>query len=84
MKWIYKLRLLRTKREIRSITKKQNKEKKRQYEKYIIESFAEGHPVKITRDDPEPILEELLKEMGVKYEYKPGLQVVTYYIPVNQ
>ena len=84
MKWIYKLRLLRTKREIRSITKKQNKEKKRHYEKYIIVSLAEGRPVKITRDDPEPILEELLKEMGVKYEYKPGMQVVTYYIPVKQ
>ena len=84
MKWIYKLRLLQMKREIRSMRKKQNKAKKRQYEDYIIASLAEGRPIKITRDDPEPILEELLKEMGVKYEYKPGLQVVTYYIPVNQ
>ena len=72
------------KREIRSIQKKQRKQKKRQYEKYIIANLSEGRPVKITRDDPEPILEELLKEMGVKYEYKPGLQVVTYYIPINQ
>ena len=84
MKWIYKLRLLQMKREIRSIQKKQRKQKKRQYEKYIIAALAEGRPVKITRDDPDPILEELLKEMGVKYEYKPGMQVVTYYIPMNQ
>ena len=72
------------KRKVRSIQKKQRKQKKRQYEKYIIGALAEGRPVKITYVDPEPILEELLKEMGVKYEYKPGLQVVTYYIPVNQ
>lgn len=84
MKWIYKLRLLRMKRTVRSIQKKQRKKKKRQYEKYILASLAEGRTVKITLDDPEPILEEILKEMGVKYEYKPGLQVVTYYIPINQ
>lgn len=84
MKWIYKLRLLRMKRTVRSIQKKQRKQKKREYEEYIIASLAEGRPVKITLDNPGPILEELLKEMGVKYEYKPGMQVVTYYIPIEQ
>ena len=84
MKWIYKLRLLRMKRKVRSIQKKQRKQKKREYEEYIRASLAEGRPVKITLHSPVPILEETLKEMGVKYEYKPGLQVVTYYIPKEQ
>jgi hypothetical protein len=72
------------KRKVRSIQKKQRKQKKRKYEEYIIASLAGGRPVKITLDSPGPILEELLKEMGVKYEYKPGMQVVTYYIPIKQ
>ena len=84
MKWIYKLRLFRMKRKFRSTQKKLRKQKKREYEEYILASLSEGRPVKYTLDYPAPILEELLEEMGVKYEYKSGMQVVTYYIPINQ
>ena len=84
MKWIYKLQLLQKKREIRAIQKKQLENKKRQYKRYILASLAEGKMVKCTMDDPDPILEDVLKEMGVKYEDSRTMRSVTYYIPVEQ
>lgn len=84
MKWIYKLQLLQKKREIRAIQKKQLENKKRQYKRRILASLAEGKMVICTRDDPDPILEDVLKEMGVKYKDSRTMRSVTYYIPVEQ
>lgn len=84
MKWIYRFQLLQKKREIRAIQKKQLENKKRQYKQYILASLAEGQSVTCRMDDPDPILEDVLKEMGVKYEDSRTMRSVTYYIPVKQ
>ena len=84
MKLIYKLRLLWLKKKVRAIQKKQLENKKRQIKHYILTSLAEGEPVKCTVPDPDPVLEDVLKEMGVKYVDTRTMRNVTYYIPVKQ
>lgn len=84
MKWIYRFQLLLKKREIRAIQKKQLENKKRQYKRYILASLAEGRSVTYRIDNPDPILEDVLKEMDVKYEDSRSMRSVTYYIPVKQ
>lgn len=84
MKLIYKLRMLWLKKKVRAIQKKQLENKKRQIKHYILASLADGKPVKCTVEDPDPVFEDVLKEMGVKYEDTRTMRSVTYYVPVKQ
>ena len=68
MKLIYKLRLLRKKIEIRALEKKQIEGKKHQYERWILTAIAKGECINFVRDESDAVLEELLEEMGGKYE----------------